>query len=230
MIIMNPINTLKKIVLYLFLLLYVQHTKAQVFDSLSINVEGGIILSDYTINRRGNTGKHFNVNTEFPIHSFVAFTVGIGVANYGSQFNFTFPTDNNNEPIRSIPQGFNVTAYDFHYLSFPLRIKFHYRHFYAQLGIKPEFFLHQLPQDMGILYDEAYFEKPFHPIETIRTQNFSLDGSIGFIYYPNKSPFRLYIESGTSLFMKPIFTEQSASEHQLSFLLKLGAKWVIGKK
>lgn len=198
-------------------------TFAQI-NSLSVSVDGGILFSEYAQSRSGNSGYSSAVRLEVPIGNF-AISTGYESTNFGKQYNYTdLRTGTSEDPAHPV---LDVTRFDYTYVSIPLRLKYTYRMLYAQVGVRAEMFKKGNIVNEGTMFDPAYLEKPSMDIDDIRKNNISTEFALGFNYTPKHSNFGLYFEPTVSYMTKSIYKNTELSNNQISYGLKVGARYTF---
>lgn len=219
---------MKNLMTFLFLSASIFAT-AQI-NSFSVGIDGGILFSDYAQSRSGNPGTSTAFRLEIPIGDF-AISSGIEMTNYGKQYNYS-DMRNGTADDPTFPV-LDVTRFDYTYVSIPLRVKYTWRMLYAQVGVKAERFKKGDVVNEGTMYDPYYLGKPKLDIEDIRENNVSTEFALGFNYTPKRSNFGLYFEPTITYMTKSIYENSELSNNQLSYGLKVGAKYTfsnLGKK
>jgi len=208
------------------LLLVVVATSATAqFKGVSIGVDGGILFSQFAESRTGNSGHSAALRLEIPIGNF-AISTGIEKTNFGKQYNYTdLRTGGEDDPSYPI---LDVTRFNYSYVSIPVRLKYQWRMLYAQAGVKFDKFQKMDLVSEGILNDPAYMNKPSRDINAVRKNNLTTEFAIGIqAIHPRHKNLALYFEPTVTQLTKSIFENAELQNNQLSFGLKLGAKYTI---
>lgn len=221
--------------LFVILLLSASVMATAQINSFSVSVDGSILFSEYAMSRSGNAGTTAGVRFELPIDlpvGQIAISSGLEMSNYGKQYNYE-----DTRVIGGEDPGFpmiDVTRYEYKYLAIPLRLKYTWRMVYAQVGIKAERFQKQDLVKEGTMSDPAYLEKPMLDINDIRENNLSTEFALGFnVQMPNRPNFGIYFEPNVNYVTKSIFKNSTLDNRQISYGLRIGAKYTftnLGKK
>lgn len=193
-------------------------------NSLSVSVDGGILFSEYAQSRSGNSGYTSAFRLEVPIGNF-AISTGFESTNFGKQYNYTdMRAGTAEDPSYPV---LDVTRFDYTYVSIPLRVKYNYRMLYAQVGVRADMFRKGNIVNEGTMFDPAYLEKPSMDVDDIRKNNVSTEFALGFNYAPKHSNFGLYFEPTVTYMTKSIYENTELSNNQISYGLKVGAKYTF---
>lgn len=210
--------------LFALLLLLVSTSTFAQLNSFSIGVDGGILFSEYAQSRTGNPGVSQAFRLELPIGNF-AISTGIEKTNFGKQYNYKDmrqgTADDPSYPV------LDVTSFNYTYVSIPVRLKYNYRMLYAQVGVRAEMFKKGSITNEGTMYDPYYLEKPNMDVEDIRQNNISTEFALGFNYIPKKGNWGLYFEPTVTYMTKSIYENAELANNQLSYGLKVGAKYTF---
>lgn len=221
--------------LFVILLLSASVMATAQINSFSVSVDGSILFSEYAMSRSGNAGTTAGVRFELPIDlpvGQIAISSGLEMSNYGKQYNYE-----DTRVIGGEDPGFpmiDVTRYEYKYLAIPLRLKYTWRMVYAQVGVKAERFQKQDLVKEGTMSDPAYLDKPMLDINDIRENNLSTEFALGFnVQMPNRPNFGIYFEPNVNYVTKSIFKNSTLDNKQISYGLRIGAKYTftnLGKK
>ena len=183
------------------------------------------MFSEYAQSRSGNAGSTAAFRLELPIGQF-AISSGLEMSNYGKQYNFTYVNPEFSEDVGT--PTINVTRFDYTYLSIPLRVKYNWRMVYAQVGVKAEMFRKGAVIEEGTMSDATYLSKPVLTIDDIRKNNITTEFAFGVNFLmPNRPNVGLYFEPNVSYMTKSIYNNLSLENNQLSYGLKVGAKYTF---
>lgn len=215
--------------LFVILILFFNVLANAQINSFSISVDGGILFSEYAMSRSGNAGSTLGVRFELPVNlpvGQIAISSGLEISNYGNQYNY------NNKPIIiGEDPGFSVidvTRFEYKYLAIPIRLKYTWRMVYAQVGIKAERFQKQALITEGTMSDPAYLNKSSFEIDDIREKNLSTEFALGFnVQMPNRPNFGIYFEPNVNYITKSIFRNSLLENKQISYGLRIGAKYTF---
>lgn len=215
--------------LFVILLLSASFMATAQINSLSVSVDGSVLFSEYAMSRSGNAGTTAGVRLELPFDLPVgqlAISTGLEMSNYGKQYNY-----NDMRTVGGEDPGFpiiDVTRFDYKYIAIPVRLKYTWRMIYAQVGVKAERFQKQNLVVEGTMSDPAYLDKPLLEIDDIREKNISTEFAFGFnVQMPNHPNFGIYFEPNVSYMTKSIFKNSTLENNQLSYGLKIGAKYTF---
>ncbi|MFK7770766.1 MAG: hypothetical protein AB8F94_01455 [Saprospiraceae bacterium] len=221
--------------LFVILLLSASFFTTAQINSFSVSVDGSILFSEYAMSRSGNAGTTAGVRFELPIDlpvGQIAISSGLEMSNYGKQYNY-----NDMRTVGGEDPGFpviDVTRFDYKYVAIPLRLKYTWRMVYAQVGVKAERFQKQDLVAEGTMSDPAYLEKPLLEIDDIRENNLSTEFALGFnVQMPNRPNVGIYFEPNVNYMTKSIFKNSTLENNQLSYGLRIGAKYTfnnLGKR
>jgi len=218
--------------IFVILLLFSSIFASAQINSFSVSVDGSILFSEYAMSRSGNAGTTTGVRFELPIDlpiGQIAISTGLEMSNYGKQYNYTdmriVGVEDPGYPM------IDVTRFDYKYVAIPVRLKYTWRMIYAQVGVKAERFQKQDLVLEGKITDPAYLDKPVLEIDDIREKNLSTEFALGFnVQMPNRPNFGIYFEPNVSYMTKSIFKNSTLANNQLSYGLKIGAKYTFTKK
>ena len=215
--------------LFVILLLLASVISNAQINSFSVSVDGSILFSEYAMSRSGNAGTTAGVRFELPFDlpiGQISISTGLEMSNYGKQYNYNdMRTVGGEDPGHPI---IDVTRFEYKYVAIPLRLKYTWRMIYAQVGVKAERFQKQDLVTEGTMTDPAYLNKPLLEIDDIREKNLSTELAFGFnVQMPNRPNFGIYFEPNVNYMTKSIFKNSTLDDNQLSYGLRIGAKYTF---